>query len=147
MLMCEQWRTCDVSSDWFPLSPYSVRFNMSYLAFYSHIQYFWEAVQALSKDERSQLINFCSGRSRLPAAASDFHMSFKLTAPPPRSEKDPDDYLPIARTCFFSLSLPKYTSAQVCNCVEFCNQAVCNFVGAFKLWWCNGRYRCHSSLS
>lgn len=79
----------------------------------SHIQYFWEAVQVLSKDERAQLINFCSGRSRLPAAASDFHMSFKLTAPPPRSEKDPDDYLPIARTCFFSLSLPKYTSAQV----------------------------------
>ena len=64
-------------------------------------------------DERAQLINFCSGRSRLPASASDFHMTFKLTAPPPRSEKDPDDYLPIARTCFFSLSLPKYSSVQV----------------------------------
>lgn len=79
----------------------------------SHIQYFWEAVHQLDKDERAQLINFCSGRSRLPAAASDFHMSFKLTAPPPRSEKEPDDYLPIARTCFFSLSLPKYSSVKV----------------------------------
>lgn len=89
----------------------------------SHIQYFWEAVQQLDKDERSQLINFCSGRSRLPAAASDFHMSFKLTAPPPRSEKEPDDYLPIARTCFFSLSLPKYTSAKVQHTYTPC--AIC----------------------
>jgi hypothetical protein len=83
------------------------------LCLHSHIQYFWEAVHALSREERAQLINFCSGRSRLPAAASDFHMTFKLTAPPPRSEKDPDDYLPIARTCFFSLSLPKCSSVQV----------------------------------
>lgn len=71
-------------------------------------------MQQLDSSERSQLINFCSGRSRLPAAASDFHMSFKLTAPPPRAEKDPDEYLPIARTCFFSLSLPKYSSVEVC---------------------------------
>jgi hypothetical protein len=40
-------------------------------------------------------------------------MNFKLTTPPVHSEKNPDDYLPIARTCFFSLSLPKYSSVKV----------------------------------
>ena len=83
------------------------------VCFYSHIQYFWEALEAMSSEERSQFINFCSGRSRLPRAASDFPMSFKLIGPPSYADKDPDAYLPIARTCFFSLSLPKYTSLQV----------------------------------
>jgi len=80
----------------------------------SHIQHFWEAVQCLSPEEKSLLVNFCSGRSRLPASAGDFPMNFKLTTPPVHSEKNPDDYLPIARTCFFSLSLPKYSSMKIC---------------------------------
>jgi hypothetical protein len=67
----------------------------------------------MNTEERSQFINFCSGRSRLPASASEFPMNFKLTGPPSHSEKDPDKYLPIARTCFFMLSLPKYTSKKV----------------------------------
>ena len=64
----------------------------------------------------------CMYGSRLPASASEFPMPFKLSSPPPHSEKDPDNYLPIARTCFFTLSLPKYSSVQVsyvcmeCNC-------------------------------
>lgn len=69
----------------------------------------------MDKQERSQFINFCSGRSRLPLQASDFPMNFKLTAPANSNvEKDPDNYLPVARTCFFSLSIPKYTSYEVC---------------------------------
>ena len=75
----------------------------------------------MSAEEQSQVINFCSGRSRLPASATDFPMSFKLTAPPPRSKARPDDYLPIAQTCFFSLSIPEYTNLEVrlvlCVCV------------------------------
>jgi hypothetical protein len=73
----------------------------------------------MNKEERSQFINFCSGRSRLPASASEFPMNFKLTGPPTHSEKNPDKYLPIARTCFFMLSLPKYTSKKVSNSVDF----------------------------
>jgi HECT-domain (ubiquitin-transferase) len=78
-----------------------------------HIQLFWRALEEMSVAEQSQLINFCSGRSRLPASAADFPMSFKLTAPPPRSKARPDDYLPIAQTCFFSLSIPEYTNIEV----------------------------------
>ena len=40
-------------------------------------------------------------------------MTFKLQAPSPSSRDQPDKYLPIAQTCFFSLSLPKYSSQEV----------------------------------
>lgn len=70
-------------------------------------------LEELDAEERRAFVNFCSGRSRLPAAAADFPMPFKLTAPPPRSEEQPDDYLPVAQTCFFSLALPKYSGKGV----------------------------------
>ena len=79
-----------------------------------HITFFWEALERMDSEERASFVNFCSGRSRLPSSASDFPMNFKLTAPPPHSESAPDNYLPIARTCFFTLSLPKYSSADLC---------------------------------
>jgi len=79
-----------------------------------HIAQFWEALQMMSSAELSQFINFCSGRARLPSSAADLPMNFKLTGPPPQSEINPDEYLPIAQTCFFSLSLPKYSSTMVC---------------------------------
>jgi hypothetical protein len=79
-----------------------------------HIQQFWEALHLMSPQDLSQLVNFCSGRLRLPPSAADFPMAFKLTLPPPKSSDRPDDYLPIAQTCFFSLSLPRYSSTAVC---------------------------------
>jgi hypothetical protein len=78
-----------------------------------HIEAFWRVVEQMTPEERSALINFCSGRARLPGSAQELHMNFKLTAPPPRSVDSPDDYLPIAQTCFFSLSLPRYSSQAV----------------------------------
>jgi E3 ubiquitin-protein ligase HERC2 len=70
-------------------------------------QAFWEVVSEMDVEDRRDFINFCSGRSRLPASAADFPMSFRLTAPQPRADDHPDDYLPAAQTCFFSLSLPR----------------------------------------
>jgi hypothetical protein len=78
-----------------------------------HIQQFWEALYLMSPNDLSQFINFCSGRKRLPSSAADFPMTFKLTMPPPKSADHPDSYLPIAQTCFFSLSLPRYSSTAV----------------------------------
>jgi hypothetical protein len=78
-----------------------------------HIQMFWNVIEKMSQDELSKLINFCSGRSRLPDAAADFTMKFKLIAPPPSSQQKPDEYLPIAQTCFFSLSIPEYTTEEI----------------------------------
>jgi HECT-domain (ubiquitin-transferase) len=41
-------------------------------------------------------------------------MNFKIMAPHQAYDK-PDDFLPIAQTCFFSLALPRYTSLEVCR--------------------------------
>jgi len=79
----------------------------------AHIDYFWKALEIFDRNERTKFINFCSGRSRLPASAAAYPMPFKLLSPNPRTLNDPDSYLPIAQTCFFSLSLPKYTSLDV----------------------------------
>jgi hypothetical protein len=81
----------------------------------SHVQMFWDALRLLDQQEQSLFVNFCSGRSRLPASASDFPMPFKITTPPPSSHDNPDRFLPVARTCFFTLSLPKYSSVDVCR--------------------------------
>jgi hypothetical protein len=77
-------------------------------------------------------VRFVWGRSRLPLKADQFRQRFKLQSfrrplppppPPPRdgedssalaSEESPDKYLPVAGTCFFSLSLPAYSSRAVC---------------------------------
>lgn len=69
--------------------------------------------------ERSKFVNFCSAHSRLPAALGDFVMKFKLLEPPINSNSFPDNYYPKAFTCFFSLSLPKYSSTQVCILSNF----------------------------
>ena len=78
-----------------------------------HVAMFWDALEGMSAEEQAQFVNFCSGRSRLPPSAAQFPMTFKLQAPHPQSRDDPDRYLPIAQTCFFSLSLPKYSSLEV----------------------------------
>ncbi|CAM9610157.1 unnamed protein product [Ectocarpus sp. 4 AP-2014] len=78
-----------------------------------HVGYFWQALRRMGREDRSSFVNFCSGRSRLPGSAAEFAMNFKLTAPH-RDYDDPDEYLPIAQTCFFSLALPKYSSVEVC---------------------------------
>jgi hypothetical protein len=80
----------------------------------SHIKFFWEALEAMDADEMSAFINFCSGRSRLPQNPAE-KTNFKLTGPPPSSVNNPDKYLPIAQTCFFSVSLPRYSSKEVKN--------------------------------
>jgi len=79
----------------------------------THIRFFWEALEIFDRADRTKFINFCSGRSRLPASAAAYPMPFKLLSPNPRTLNDPDSYLPIAQTCFFSLSLPKYTSLEI----------------------------------
>lgn len=79
----------------------------------AHVRYFWQALRKMDREDRAAFVNFCSGRSRLPGSAAEFAMNFKLTAPH-RDYDKPDDYLPIAQTCFFSLALPKYSSPEVC---------------------------------
>ncbi|KAG5183798.1 ubiquitin-protein ligase 1, partial [Tribonema minus] len=80
-----------------------------------HIQHFWTALRGMDARDRGALVLFCSGRARLPPSAADFPMNFTLTAPHPATHERPDDYLPLAQTCFFSLALPRYSSLETCR--------------------------------
>ncbi|CAE7301113.1 HERC2 [Symbiodinium microadriaticum] len=63
------------------------------------VKFFWEVLEEMTDDERTLFLRFVWARSRMPASA--------------QAEAHPDDYLPHAQTCFFSLSLPPYSSKEV----------------------------------
>ena len=74
-----------------------------------HIKYFWQMLQDFSDAERALWLKFVWGRSRLPVRAADFEERFCIQIL--RAAEDspnPDGYLPIAHTCFFSLQLPRF---------------------------------------
>eukprot|EP00752_Nemacystus_decipiens_P002251 g2132.t2 len=76
----------------------------------SHIKLFWQALREFTPHERSMLIKFTWGRTRLPLTAEGFSQRFKLQS---FGRSPADDYLPVAHTCFFSLELPAYSSLEV----------------------------------
>lgn len=82
------------------------------------VRNFWEVLDEMTPDETTMFLRFVWARSRMPASLSELSMNFKLqlssqgrdTSNPNSS---PDDFLPSAQTCFFSLSIPNYSSKQV----------------------------------
>lgn len=76
----------------------------------AHIQYFWQAMREFTNEERSALLRFIWGRSRLPLSAADFPQRFKLQS---FNKRPYDAYYPVAHTCFFSLELPCYSSLEI----------------------------------
>jgi len=73
-----------------------------------HIKYFWRVLKELTPEEHTQFLRFVWARARMPPTGAD--RSLKIQAPPPRSEENPDLFHPTSRTCFFSVSIPRYTS-------------------------------------
>ena len=69
----------------------------------------------MTEEEKRKFINFVYARKRLPASASGFIMPFKILCPLPYMKEKPDDFLPHAKTCFFELAIPKYSSVQICR--------------------------------
>jgi hypothetical protein len=49
----------------------------------------------------------------MPSSVDNLSMNFKLIAAQESTDCDPDTYLPHAQTCFFSLSLPTYSSKDI----------------------------------
>ena len=73
------------------------------------IQDFWKVLESFTEEERSLYLKFVSGRSRLPDARSInfFHKIQKL------NKRNPDDYMPVSTTCYFTISLPNYSSYEI----------------------------------
>jgi hypothetical protein len=74
-----------------------------------HIRFFWAVLESFSEEERRQFLRFAWGRERLPQE-KDFLEDMKIF---PNLRPNPDNQLPHAETCFFNVSLPKYTSEEV----------------------------------
>jgi hypothetical protein len=79
-----------------------------------HVQFFWQTLREFSQEERSMFLKFTWGRTRLPLTADQFGQRFKLHRfSAPSGNTSHDKYLPSAQTCFFSISLPHYSSLEV----------------------------------
>jgi hypothetical protein len=69
--------------------------------------WFWEIVEEMNIEQRTKLLSYCCGSSRLPASG------FSGLSPRPFNISvtgESIDNLPTAHTCFNQLQLPKYTS-------------------------------------
>ena len=75
---------------------------------------FWSVLEDFTDDERTLFLRFVWARSRMPASIQDLGMNFKLQAMVGSdSTASPNNYMPHAQTCFFSLSLPNYSSKKI----------------------------------
>jgi hypothetical protein len=77
------------------------------------VKNFWEVLEDMTPEQRTLFLRFVWARSRMPASAQDLPMNFKLQGGQGTAKEKPDSYLPHAQTCFFSLSLPAYTSKEI----------------------------------
>lgn len=69
---------------------------------------FWCVLRELNQEQRSKLLYFTWGRTRLPSPESKEWKPFKLT-----KCQGGDDRLPVGHTCFFQLEMPDYSSKAV----------------------------------
>lgn len=74
------------------------------------IGYFWETLREITNEERKQFLQFVWARNRLPMRESDFEAPFKIQKDSGNTGDRADQALPSASTCFFSLTLPEYSS-------------------------------------
>merc|ERR1712146_559488 len=76
-----------------------------------HVTLFWEVMeQDFSQQDLKAFVRFTWGRSRLPLTRSGFNQVLRIQR---SNHKPPDNYLPVAHTCFFSIELPEYSSREV----------------------------------
>ncbi len=76
------------------------------------IDFFWETLREMTNNERMQFLQFVWARNRLPLRESDFEAPFKILKDTINQGEKADLALPSASTCFFSLTLPEYSSKE-----------------------------------
>jgi len=80
------------------------------------VRWFWKVVEKMAQHQRSRLLRFATGYSRLPSSASDSHFKLEIR----RWART--DALPKAHTCSFQIELPAFSSFDKADwCI---NQAV-----------------------
>ncbi len=71
------------------------------------VKMFWEVLSEMNPRDRAQFLLFARGASRL---SKDDHLSLSRLS---KSGVSADTLLPTARTCFFEVHLPAYTTKPV----------------------------------
>ena len=75
---------------------------------------FWEILDEFTDSEKSSFLKFVWARPTLPPKGVDFLQKMKIQiAVGDEAIEKPDQYLPKAHTCFFSINLPRYSSKKV----------------------------------
>jgi len=78
-----------------------------------HIQYFWQIMRnRFDEFEKAKFLKFVWGRARLPVRAADFQTHFTINQLA-ASARNPDAFMPIGHTCFFSVDMPAYTNLDI----------------------------------
>eukprot|EP01006_Ploeotia_vitrea_P044614 TRINITY_DN66843_c2_g1_i1.p2 TRINITY_DN66843_c2_g1~~TRINITY_DN66843_c2_g1_i1.p2 ORF type:complete len:135 (+),score=62.74 TRINITY_DN66843_c2_g1_i1:125-529(+) len=97
------------------------------------IRFFWEIMRNRFDDAaRAKFLRFVWGRSRLPVRAADFERQFRINK---MSRPQPDRYLPIGHTCFFSFDLCEYSEMSIMEerlryAANHCSSIDADFSGA-----------------
>merc|ERR1711871_491018 len=83
---------------------------------------FWSVLRSFNQRQRSLFLRFCWARDRLPLTDEGFDNHFTVKE---LRREDPDSSLPQASTCFFTLSLPRYSTfekmrTQILTAIENC---------------------------
>jgi len=79
----------------------------------SVIEWFWQTVEEMEMEDRIRLLQFTTGNARLPPngfqglVCAEVTIKFQI-----HKSFNPDNQLPIARTCFNRLDLPNYDSKE-----------------------------------
>src|SRR5689334_892144 len=71
-----------------------------------HVTWLWEVLEEFDQEQRALFLQFVWARSRLPVLSSQLIMKFKIQGAPDSVNAKPDDHLPLAHTCFFSIAVP-----------------------------------------
>ena len=69
---------------------------------------FWRVLGSFTEEQKSQVVLFAWGRSRLPDRNTDWSFTIRN----PNSHND-DQHLPIAHTCFFMIEMPVYSTDEI----------------------------------
>jgi len=94
----------------------------------AHIINFWQVLEEFSEEEKSAFLRFVWARPTLPPKGVPFPQKLKVqSAVGDDVQLKPDQYLPRAHTCFFSVNLPRYSTKElmaeklryaISNCTE-----------------------------
>lgn len=100
-----------------------------------HVGYMWEALESFTKQQRRSFLRFVWGRSSLPTVEK-WERNFTVQL---LSGTD-DSRLPCSHTCFFTLDLPTYSSAEICHsrilyCITHCLLIDADGAAARSLNW------------